>query len=80
MADVHHDWGLPVGVGCRVALGTEHWGKRADFGSGWIKRALWEKRRRKEEKEKKKEKREKKEEGRERKELPHRGTKPRTSM
>ena len=22
--------GLPVGVGCRVALGTEHWGTRSD--------------------------------------------------
>ena len=30
MSDVHHDWGLPVGLGCRVALGTEHWGTRSD--------------------------------------------------
>ena len=27
---MHHDWGLPVGVGGRVALGAEHWGTRSD--------------------------------------------------
>ena len=39
VSDVHHDWGLPVGVGCRVALGTEHWGKRAEKDSRYSRLA-----------------------------------------